>query len=102
MNMASTLIHFRADEQIKTQASEILANLGMDMTTGLNIFLRTLVKEGGIPFRVTTEPEPPVNKEFAAYIRRALTEADTMAKDPNTRWYSQEEVDEMLGLNDEL
>lgn len=41
------------DKDLKEQAERILTNLGLDMTTAINIFLRKVVAERGIPFRVS-------------------------------------------------
>jgi len=42
--IAKSYITIRTDDVVKRQATDILANMGMDMTTGINIFLRSLVR----------------------------------------------------------
>lgn len=46
-------INVKVDQDLKDQSSKILEDLGMDMTTGIRIFLNQLVKTEGIPFEVT-------------------------------------------------
>ena len=48
--MASSIVQFRIDDELKNQASEVFNELGMDMSTALRIFLKKTVAERGIPF----------------------------------------------------
>lgn len=49
----------RIDPEVKREATAILDELGLSMSTAVNAFLGALVREGGMPFemRVRT-PEP--------------------------------------------
>ena len=47
-----TTINVRVEETIKKQASELFEELGLDMTTALNLFLRQAIMYGGIPFEI--------------------------------------------------
>ena len=46
-------VNFRVDDNIKIQAESICENMGMNMSTALNIFLAKLVNERRIPFEVS-------------------------------------------------
>ncbi len=48
--MATTNLNIRIDKTIKDQAEDIFNELGLNMTTAVNIFLRTAIREHGIPF----------------------------------------------------
>ena len=48
--MSATNLNIRTDKEIKNQAEEIFNELGLNMTTAINMFLRTVVREYGIPF----------------------------------------------------
>lgn len=48
--MATTNLNIRVDKDIKDQADRIYSELGMNMTTAINMFLRTTIREHGIPF----------------------------------------------------
>lgn len=48
--MSATTMNIRVDREIKDTAKEIFAELGMDLTTAVNIFLRQSIREHGIPF----------------------------------------------------
>ena len=48
--MATTNLNIRTDKEIKEHAEMIFAELGLNMTTAINMFLRTAIREHGIPF----------------------------------------------------
>ena len=48
--MATTNLNIRTDKAIKDQAEAIFNELGLNMTTAVNMFLRTAIRENGIPF----------------------------------------------------
>lgn len=47
--MAATNLNIRTDKAIKEQAEQIFNELGLNMTTAINLFLRTAIREHGIP-----------------------------------------------------
>lgn len=49
----TTLIQFRVDEQLKKEATTILDELGLDLPTGMRMFLKRVVLEQGLPFATT-------------------------------------------------
>ena len=76
---------FRIDSDLKAQADTLFAELGLNMTTAFNIFLRQSVRQGCIPFEITLDTP---NADTVA----ALLEARQMMADPNTRKYSVEDA----------
>ena len=73
--MATVPTQVRIDENLKKQASELFAQLGMDM------FLRQCVLRGGLPFSV----ELP---QYKPEVLEAMEEAKKISKDPDTKRYS--------------
>ena len=53
--MATTNLNIRTDKAIKDQAEEIFNELGLNMTTAVNMFLRAAIREHGIPFGLKLE-----------------------------------------------
>jgi DNA-damage-inducible protein J len=52
--MAATKnVTIRMDKDIKEQAESLFAEMGMNLTTALNIFLRQVVRQGKIPFEIS-------------------------------------------------
>lgn len=50
--MSKTSMSIRLDSEVKEQAQKVFNNLGMDMTTAINIFLRQAIQYQGLPFDV--------------------------------------------------
>ena len=53
--MVKTNLNILTDNTIKNQAQEIFNELGLNMTTAVNMFLRTAIREHGIPFELKLE-----------------------------------------------
>lgn len=51
--MKSVNVTFRVDEELKSQADQLFADLGMSLSTAFNIFLRQSVREQQIPFAIS-------------------------------------------------
>lgn len=48
-------IELNADEQLIEEASKIFKELGLDLSIGIDIYLKQVVDKRGIPFEVTLE-----------------------------------------------
>ena len=79
--MATTNLNIRTDKDIKDQAEEIFNELGLNMTTAINMFLRCAVREHGIPFKLKLDVP---NETTAAAIR----EGRELFLDPSAPRYS--------------
>lgn len=79
--MATVPTQVRVDENLKKQATELFLNLGMDMSSAINIFLKQCVLRGGLPFSV----EIP---QYRPEVMDAMEEAKKLSKDPNAKRYS--------------
>ena len=53
--MATTNMSIRMDTELKKQAESMLSDMGLNMTTAMNIFLRQVVRQGKIPFEIATD-----------------------------------------------
>lgn len=79
--MATVPTQVRIDENLKKQASELFAQLGMDMSSAMNIFLRQCVLRGGLPFSV----ELP---QYKPEVIEAMEEVKRISKNPGTKRYN--------------
>lgn len=79
--MATTNLNIRTDKEIKEQAEKIFNELGLNMTTAVNMFLRSAVRENGIPFELKLDVP---NETTAA----AIEEGRKLATDRSTKRYS--------------
>ena len=80
-------ISIRMDSNLKAAAEELYEELGMNLSTAFNIFVRQSLRERGIPFKIT---EGTPNKETVS----AMLEAERIAKNPNVKGYR--DVDELF------
>ena len=89
--MSTARISVNVDSEIKQDAQKILGEIGMDLTTAIDLLLRTIVREERIPFSLQTER---AYREAAhrEYIRIELDKAKLEAADPNTKWLAHDEV----------
>lgn len=51
--MKNINVTFRVDDELKKQADALFAELGLNLSTALNIFLRQSVRDQQIPFAVS-------------------------------------------------
>ena len=79
--METTNISIRMNKEIKNQADVLFNELGMNISTAFNIFVRQSLREGKIPFDISLN-QP--NKETI----EAMIEAERIAKDPSVKGYS--------------
>ena len=79
--MATVPTQIRIDEDLKKQAVELFSQLGLDMSSAMNIFLKQCVLRGGLPFKV----ELP---DYKPEVIEAMEEAKTLSKDPNAKRYA--------------
>ncbi len=79
--MATINLNIRTDKVVKEQAEEIFNALGLNMTTAINMFLRTAIREHGIPFDLKLDV--PNDTTIAA-----IEEGRRIMNDPTTPRYS--------------
>ena len=54
----TTTLNLRVNPAVKKQAEEILAELGIPMSTAINMYLRQINMTGGIPFSIELPKVP--------------------------------------------
>ena len=83
--MATSIVQFRIDDDLKTQATEIYEELGLDLSTALRIFLKRSVAVRGIPFSMTldndTVPETVGDNEVMMLSEKLMDVNDEVYKE---------------------
>ena len=79
--MATTPTQIRIDSTVKEEATALFSELGMDMSSAVNIFLRQCILRGGLPFPVEL---PKYNQETLD----AMAEARKVSRDPDVKGYT--------------
>ena len=74
---ATTMVHVRVDEQIKAQATETLAAMGLTVSDAVRVFLMRVVADQQMPFAL---------KVPNAETRVAMAEADEIARAHGARF----------------
>lgn len=85
--MATTNVTIRMDSDLKADAEAIFGEMGMNLSTAFNVFVRQVIRDGGMPFKITIGRP---NKETIA----ALLEAERLTYDPNAKRYT--DLDELF------
>jgi len=83
----TTNISIRMDNDVKAKADALFGELGMNITTAFNIFVRQSLREGKIPFEISLNQ--PNNETVAAMI-----EAERIAADKSVKGYT--DMDKMF------
>lgn len=78
--MESTNLNIRTEKEVKIAAEKIFSELGINMSTAVNMFLRQTIRENGIPFSLKLSP----NAETLA----AMAEGKKIAYDTSVEGYS--------------
>lgn len=79
--MSTANLSVRVDAELKKDVEVCLDEMGMNMSTAINMYLKQIVKRRAIPFVITANPVP--NKETLA----AIAEGERIANDPDVKGY---------------
>ena len=79
--MPTVQTQIRIDSGVKKQANELFNELGLDMSSAVNIFFRQCILRGGLPFKVEV---PQYSKELLS----AADEAKRISRDPDVPGYT--------------
>ncbi|MFT3755045.1 MAG: type II toxin-antitoxin system RelB/DinJ family antitoxin [Pseudoxanthomonas sp.] len=82
MAAQTSMLHIRVDDQLKAEAAETLANVGLTVSDAVRILLTRVTKEGGLPAGLVSDPQIH-DAWFRAKVQEAL--ADPRATVPHAR-----------------
>ena len=86
--MSKVSTNISIDSETKAKAQEMLADFGMDLSTAVNIFLKQVLYEGGIPFAITRNVPNRATLD-------AMKEAQEMSRYPE-KYKKYDNVDAMM------
>lgn len=66
--MAVISTSIKIDSDLKQQAQELFSDLGLNLSTAVNIFLKQAVRERSIPFHIGDPFYSRANQEYLAKI----------------------------------
>ncbi len=79
--MSTVQTQIRIDSDVKKQANELFSELGLDMSSAVNIFLRQCIMKHGLPFKV----EVP---QYSSELLDAANEAKRISHNPDIKGYT--------------
>ena len=89
-------IFARVEPEIKKQAEQVLDQLGIPMSNAVNMFLKQIVLQRGIPFEMKLPTNVPLSydsltkEQLDAEIKKGMTDIE------DGRTYSMESVEEEM------
>ena len=79
--MAKTVnVTIRMDPDLKKQAEQLFADLGMNMTTAINVFVRQSVNHGGIPFEIAREEDVHSDDSNQQILKESISQIEQNRK----------------------
>ncbi len=90
MPVSTAMVHVRVDEQVKVQATETLAAMGLSVSDAVRVFLMRVIADKQIPFTISV---PNVE------TRAAIAEADEISRKHRGRFATGDELIDALEKN---
>ena len=72
--MAQTTINVRIDEELKRQFENFCNETGLNISTAINVFVKTVVREQQIPFKIATDPF--YSEENMKHLKKAMQDLE--------------------------
>ena len=89
--MSSAKITVRMDEAVKTQLESVLNGLGMNLTTGINVWAKATIRHGGFPFELSDPFFNEANLARLALSKKQIADGIVIYK-----------TDQELGLDNDV
>lgn len=74
--MSQVTMSIRIDEDVKRLFDAFCADVGMNASVAVNLFVRTVVREQRIPFEISTLSDPFYNPVNQAVLQRSIAQLD--------------------------
>ena len=78
--MSSAKITVRMDKAVKTQLESVLDGLGMNLTTGINVWAKATIRYGGFPFELSDNFFNEANLARLALSKRQIAAGNIIYK----------------------
>ena len=72
----TTNLNIRIDKELKEQAEVFFRELGLNMSSAFNIFVRQSLRQGKIPFELSIVADPFFSLTNIAVLRQSIQEAN--------------------------
>ncbi|MDR1067659.1 MAG: type II toxin-antitoxin system RelB/DinJ family antitoxin [Clostridiales Family XIII bacterium] len=72
----TTNLSIRIDKTIKSQAEKFFSEIGMSMSTAVNVFFRQTLRQGKIPFEISADANAYFNEANMKIIQESIRQLD--------------------------
>jgi DNA-damage-inducible protein J len=72
----TTNLNIRIDKELKERAEAFFNELGLNMSSAFNIFVRQSLRQGKIPFELSIVADPFYSSTNMAILRQSIQEAN--------------------------
>jgi DNA-damage-inducible protein J len=69
-------VNIRLDDGLKEKADFLFNELGLNITTAVNMFIRQAVRQGGIPFDITINTDPFYSVSNMKILKQSIADAN--------------------------
>lgn len=90
--MPQVAFSVRMDSDLKQEFDSLCEEFGMSMATAINIFARTVVREGRIPFEVSSHKTAPLMAASASQMLRIMQALSSEAQEAGVADMSLDEI----------
>jgi len=70
--MAQTTLNVRMDENVKKQFDAFCADVGMNASVAVNLFVKAVLRERRIPFEIAASDDPFFGEANQARLRKSI------------------------------
>ena len=88
-------VNIRIDDTLKEQGEKLFTSLGMSFSTAVSVFISQSVREGGLPFAVTTKTDPFFSENNMKVLRASIADMEA------GRGIVRKTMDELEAMEDE-
>lgn len=95
MPAQTSMLHVRVDDNLKSQAADALAGVGLTLSDAVRILLTRVATEGGLPAGLATNPDA-YDAWFRAKVQEALDDKRPAVPHAQVMQEAQALIDENL------
>lgn len=70
-------VNIRVDEEVKKEAEGLFEEMGVNMSSAVNMFLRQVIRTRGIPFEVTAKKDDFYNPYNLKVLRESIAQLES-------------------------
>ncbi|GHU97297.1 hypothetical protein FACS189483_02860 [Spirochaetia bacterium] len=74
--MAQSILSVRMDESLKRQFDTLCDEFGMNTSTAITVFAKTVVRERKIPFEIASSEDPFWSETNQAHLKKAIADIE--------------------------